>query len=123
MFPKTGRKFPNDAGLAASTYATLIADILKAELGNSHQAQKTLMRWTGANERTAKNWLSGTNGPSGEHLLRLMRNSDKVFECVLRLSRRPAVLSIQRLTEVRNSLQAAADLIAEVAEFQNVVQQ
>ena len=115
MFPKTGKKFPG-GGTAPATYATLIADILKAELGNSHQAHKTLIRWTGANERTAKNWLSGTNGPSGEHLLQLMRNSDRVFEFVLRLSRRPAFPSNQRLEEVRNSLRDTADLLSEVIE-------
>ena len=117
MFPKTGRKFPS--GGASPTYAGLIADILKAELGNSHQAQKTLMRWTGANERTAKNWLSGTNGPSGEHLLQLMRSSDRVFEFVLRLSQRPALLSNRRLEEVRNSLQVTADLLSEVIQVQD----
>src|ERR1700739_2131433 len=114
MFPKTGKKFPADVGFASSTYATLIADILKSELGSSHQAHKTLMRWTGANERTAKNWLSGSNGPSGEHLLKLMRNSDRVFECVLSLSCRPAVLSNRRLADIRNSLQATADLLTEI---------
>jgi hypothetical protein len=118
MFPKTGKKFP-DGGDASSTYATLIADILKSELGNSHQAHKTLMRWTGANEKTAKNWLSGSNGPSGEHLLQLMRNSDRVFDFVLRLSHRPAVLSNHRLAEIRNSLRVTADLLSEVIELQN----
>ncbi|MBR0947067.1 hypothetical protein [Bradyrhizobium liaoningense] len=118
MFPKTGKKFPGN-GRASSSYANLIADILKSELGNSHQAHKTLMRWTGANERTAKNWLSGTNGPSGEHLLQLMRNSDRVFEFVLKLSHRPAFPSNQRLAEVRNSLQVTADLLSEVIEVRD----
>ncbi|MET4274284.1 MULTISPECIES: hypothetical protein [unclassified Bradyrhizobium] len=118
MFPKTGKKFPTGVGSSPSTYAAVIADILKAELGNSHHAHKTLMRWTGANERTAKNWLSGSNGPSGEHLLQLMRNSDRVFEFVLRLSHRPALLSNQRLEEVRNSLRITADLLSEVIEIQ-----
>ena len=117
MFPKAGKKFPRDVGSPAANYASLIAEMLRTELGNSHQAHKTLMRWTGANERTAKNWLSGSNGPSGEHLLQLMRNSDQVFECVLRLSHRPAVLSNERLAKVRNSLQATADLLSEVIEF------
>jgi hypothetical protein len=76
------------------------------------------MRWTGANERTAKNWLSGCHGPSGEHLLQLMRNSDTVFECVLRLSGRPAVLSNPKLAEVRNCLQRSADLLSEVIDVQ-----
>ena len=115
MFPKTGKKFPCGGG-APATYAGLIAEILKAELGNSHQAHKTLTRWTGANERTAKNWLSGTNGPSGEHLLQLMRNSDRVFEFVLKISHRPAVPTSQRLAEVRNSLQLTADLLSQVIE-------
>jgi hypothetical protein len=119
MFPKTGKAFPDGEGFTSSTYASLIADILKLELGNSHQAHKTLMRWTGANERTAKNWLSGANGPSGEHLLQLMRNSDRVFEFVLRLSHRPALLSNQRLEEVRNSLRVTADLLSEVIEIQD----
>ncbi|MEY9525308.1 hypothetical protein ABIF70_006449 [Bradyrhizobium japonicum] len=118
MFPKTGKKFPSNR-TASSTYANLIADILRSELGNSHQAQKTLMRWTGANERTAKNWLSGSNGPSGEHLLQLMRNSDRVFEFVLKLLHRPALVSNQRLAEVRNSLQVTADLVSEVIEVQD----
>ncbi|WP_342711272.1 hypothetical protein AAFG13_04740 [Bradyrhizobium sp. B124] len=116
MFPKTGKKFPGDEGVTFSTYATVIADILKSELGSSHQAHKTLMRWTGANERTAKNWLSGSNGPSGEHLLQLMRNSDRVFEFVLKLSHRPAVLSNQKLAEICSSLRITADLLSEVIE-------
>jgi hypothetical protein len=120
MFPKTGKKFPADANLPTRTYAALIAENLRTELGNSHKAHKTLMRWTGANERTAKNWLSGSNGPSGEHLLKLMRNSDRVFECVLQLSGRPAVLSNQRLVDVRNSLQATADLLTETIEIGSV---
>src|ERR1700748_291644 len=117
MFPKAGKKFPRDVGSPAANYASLIAEMLRTELGNSHQAHKTLMRWTGANERTAKNWLSGSNGPCGEHLLRLMEHSDRVFECVLRLSHRPAVLSMRRLADVRNSLQATADLLSEVIEI------
>lgn len=119
MFPKTGKKFPAGESFASFNYAALIAEILRSELGNSHQAHKTLMRWTGANERTAKNWLSGSNGPSGEHLLQLMRNSDRVFEFVLRLSHRPVVLSNQRLAEIRNSLRVTADLLSEVIELQN----
>ncbi|WLA79489.1 hypothetical protein [Bradyrhizobium elkanii] len=118
MFPKTGKKFPSEAEFSNPTYASLVAQILRAELGNSHQAHKTLMKWTGANERTAKNWLSGANGPSGEHLLQLMRSSDRVFELVLRLSRRPAVLSNQTLVEIRNSLKVTADLISDVIELQ-----
>src|ERR1700748_2948252 len=105
MFPKAGKKFPRDVGSPAANYASLIAEMLRTELGNSHQAIKTLMRWTGANERTAKNWLSGTNGPSGEHLLEIMRSSDFVFESVLELVDRRVVLSHRKLEEVHDALQ------------------
>lgn len=114
MFPKAGRKipaaFPNGG---SSAYAGSIADVLRSELGNSHRAHKTLMRWTGANERTAKNWLSGVNGPSGEHLLRLMKNSDRVFECVLMLASRKPVLSRHNLEGLRSALASTSQLLAE----------
>src|ERR1700693_5079808 len=116
MFPKTGNKFPIRDNVPEATYASSIAKILRAELGNSHQAHKTLMRWTGANERTTKNWLAGSNAPSGDHLLLLMRNSDHIFEFVLKRSRRPAILSSQRLAEIRNCLLTTANLLAEVGD-------
>ena len=60
-------------------YRKAIADALRRELGPTHQAIKTAMRWTGASERTAKYWLSGERGPSGEHLILLAQHSDAVF--------------------------------------------
>jgi hypothetical protein len=86
----------------------------KGDLGSSHQAIKTLMRWTGSNERTAKNWLSGANRPSGEHLLEIIRNSDLVFECVLQLVDRRSVFSHRNLEELRERLQTTTKLISEV---------
>jgi hypothetical protein len=118
MFPKTGRKFPVRGRVSKSEYAVLIAEILRQELGNSHQAHKTLMKWTGANERTAKNWLSGSNGPSGEHLLQLVRNSDLVFECLLNLVGRKAVISNRTLAELRNNLLTTTELLSEVIDGQ-----
>jgi hypothetical protein len=72
------------------------------------------MRWTRANERTAKNWLSGVNGPSGEHLLEIIRNSDLAFECVLRLADRRLSLSNRRLEELRDVLQNTTELLSEM---------
>ena len=106
MLPKAGRSIPASID-GASIYTSSIAEVLRSELGDSHRAHKTLMRWTGANERTAKNWLSGINGPSGEHLLRLMRSSGRVFECVLMLSDRQPVLSRRKLEELRDVLHSA----------------
>jgi hypothetical protein len=76
-------------------FGKLIATALRNEVGGGHRATKTLMRWTGASERTAKNWLAGTHSPSGVHLVDLAKNSDEVFNLVLALSeRRPVVTSI-----------------------------
>ena len=70
------------------TYAASLAAALRVELEGTRGAAKTVMRWTGAGERTVKTWLGGTSGPSGEHLIRLMRHSDAVFAMVVRLSDR-----------------------------------
>lgn len=85
MFPKMGKVFPGgyDREAGETMYAVMIAQALRAELGNTHQAVKTVMRWTGASERTVKHWLSGRHGPSGDYLLALLRESETVFETLL----------------------------------------
>ena len=62
------------------------------------------MGWTGACERTAKNWLAGTRGPAGEHLILLLRNSDTVLDAILRLSERQASSRALDLFEARATL-------------------
>ena len=72
-------------GADQAAYRKAIADTLRRELGPTHQAIKTVMRWTGASERTAKYWLSGERGPSGEHLIRLAQGRvSEVVEIVWR---------------------------------------
>jgi hypothetical protein len=106
MLPIKGKEFPkrDGKGVGGLGYAGAIAAALRAELGDTHQAIKTVMRWTGACERTAKNWLAGTRGPAGEHLLTLVRNSNAVFEAVLRLSGRETSLTAIDLLEARTKL-------------------
>ena|ERR1700722_8865811 len=88
-FPKMGSQLPLSADTrAASSYETIIAAAIRAELGGSRRAIKTLMRRTGVSARTAKNWLSGTTGPTGAHLVELMRTSDHLFEAVLQMAGR-----------------------------------
>ncbi len=106
MLPKKGKKFPKRGGKGsiALSYAGAVAAALRAELGDTHQATKTVMRWTGACERTAKNWLSGTRGPAGEHLIELLRNSDRVLEAILRLATRESSLRLLDFLEARARL-------------------
>ncbi|MFN4156641.1 MAG: XRE family transcriptional regulator [Paracoccaceae bacterium] len=74
-------------------YREALAAALRTELGPTHQAIKTAMRWTGASERTVKHWLSGEWGPSGEHLILLAQHSDAVLLTILTMAER---LSDQR---------------------------
>jgi hypothetical protein len=85
-------------------YRQKIAAALKRDLGGSHQAIKASMNWTGASERTAKNWLAGTHGPTGENLIELMRHSDEVAETVLALCGRNDVCISLELACLRTAL-------------------
>jgi hypothetical protein len=106
MFPKKGNSFPNVTGgdTGKIDYPAAIAAALRAELGNSHQAVKTVMRWTGANERTVKNWLAGSRGPRGEHLLALLRHSNVTLEVVLQLADRQPIIAGTALFNLRHVL-------------------
>ncbi len=84
MLPKKGRMLHPWNGLAKSAkdYAELIADALRREHDETHRTVKTVMRWTGASERSVKNWMSGVSGPSGYFLMRLCMKSPAVRELV-----------------------------------------
>jgi hypothetical protein len=102
MLPKKGIVFPNVENLGA--YPAAIACALQNQLGNTRQATKIVMRWTGAGERTVKNWLAGVSGPSGQHLVELIRHSDEVLEILLLLAGRQQIAAAKKLVDVRNKL-------------------
>ena len=95
MFPKMGNKL-HTGGVHdphSISFNVAIAIALKTELGLTHQAIKTVLRWTGASERTVKHWFAGTHAPSGEHLEYLIANSDQVLKTLLERAGRPSSLS------------------------------
>jgi hypothetical protein len=47
-----------------------------------------VIKWTGANERTVKNWFSGRYGSSGDHLMALANHCDEVMEAIIRMTGR-----------------------------------
>ena len=111
MFPKMGKTFPDEDGRRVDRleYQAAISTALKRELGGSHRAIKTAMKWTGVSERTAKNWFAGSHGPAGEHLIELLRNSDEVAAAVLALSGRSELRVVAGLHETRERLQQVLD--------------
>ncbi len=98
MFPKKGKVFPRSPGASNSTsaYLNAVAESLRADLGDTHQAVKTVARWTGANERTVKAWFAAKNA--------LLRNSDSVLITVLLLADRQAVVGKASLVAAREAL-------------------
>lgn len=85
MFPKKGKKLHRGQQGPGKDeeFRQAVAKALKSELGTTHQAIKTVMRWTGASERTVKHWFAGSHGPSGHHLVAIARHSDAVLMCFL----------------------------------------
>jgi hypothetical protein len=69
------------------------------------------MAWTGAGERTVKNWLAGTSWPSGAHLVQIIRHSDHVLDVLLVLSGRQRIAGAQKLIGVRNKLAETVEQI------------
>lgn len=89
MFPKNGSKLPaTTVRLSEGDYIAAIRQALRGELGSIGGATKTIMRWTGASDRTARNWLSGAAGPSGFNLICLARESNAVLAAMLAMSGR-----------------------------------
>ena len=106
MFPKKGKVFPRSPSAANSTSECLnaVAESLRAELGDTHQAVKIVARWTSANERTVKTWFAAKNAPGLDHLIALLRNSDSVLIAVLLLAGRRAALGKASLKVAREAL-------------------
>jgi hypothetical protein len=84
-----------------------IAAALRRALGSTHAGIKTAASWSGANERTAKNWFSGRYGPSGDHLVALARNSDEVLNAFLSMVGRRELVATTKLL-------AAEDVLVEL---------
>jgi hypothetical protein len=93
------------------SYPAAVAHALQRQLGGTHQAVKTVMRWTGASERTVKNWFAGSSGPSGEHLADLARHSDEVLAMFLALAGRQRTGVAIKLVDVRNRIAAVLEEI------------
>lgn len=72
--------------LLDSDLAQRIGGALRQELGATRQSSKTIMRWTGVSDTTARSWLGGRVSPSGAHLVTLAANSPSVMTVFLTLS-------------------------------------
>lgn len=78
-FPETGKVFPN-AGAYDEKFANIVASVLCRALGERSSAIKIVARWTGAGERTVKNWFVAKNAPCGDHFLELVRHCPDMLD-------------------------------------------
>lgn len=111
MFHKKGNIFhrTRQGAICQTEYREAISAALVHELGGAGRAAKTIIKWTGVNDRTAKNWILGYYGPSGEHLIELMGHSDTVLAVVLELAGRDGALAEEQVKHFRHELRVVLD--------------
>ena len=125
-FPKRGKTFPGGPSAHGTDqvpedhpnphrYIAAITAALRESLGDTRAGVKTVVAWTGTNERAVKNWFGGRNGPSGHHLVSLIRHSDDVLFALLRLADRQNLMLAQKIIAARATLVELLRLIDELS--------
>ena len=113
--PVSGKTFPKPSGRVTasegSEFAAVIAETLRETFGGTRMSVKTVMAFTGAGERTVKNWFAGKNGPNGENLVELVRHSDEVLEALLLMAGRENILAGKLLFDARDKLVEMLEII------------
>ena len=69
------------------------------------------MAYTGAGERTVKNWFEASNAPNGENLVELVRHSDEILEAFLLMTGRDDILAAKKLANARDKLVEILELL------------
>jgi len=111
---KKGKSFPGNPGYNEGRFARAIAVALREEFGAGPSAIKTVARLTEANERAARNWFEGKNGPNGEYLIGLLRHSDAVLKVLLRLAGRHDLVVTASLAALKAQLLDTVRVIEEL---------
>jgi hypothetical protein len=112
-------RFGNEIPDLSLGYSQIIADALRRDFGKTHAAVKTVVERTGANQRAVKNWFAAKNGPSGTHLVKLMRTSDEVLEAVLALAGQPDLVVAKKLADTEQLLIQMLEFIGELRGLSN----
>lgn len=111
-FPKTGRFLQGDD---EASFAAMVSTVLRGALGERPASVKQVARWTGAGERTVKNWFSGSCAPRCHHFRGLVRHCPEMLEAFLASAGRGERLALARVEEARERLRqalAVLDLMA-----------
>lgn len=121
-FPKKGKSFPQRDGNGSSNlklddhaFAQKIAAALKSELQERNSRAKLVASWTGANERTVKNWISGRYAPCGRHLVVLAQYSDQVLNAILVMADRQELVLARKVGDLRRMMLELAGIMGEAS--------
>ncbi len=113
--PNSRKTFPRSSDRVETSdgcgFAAVIAEALRETSGGTRMSVKTVMAYTGAGERTVKNWFEGKNGPNGENLVELVRHSDEVLEALLWMAGREDILAGKLLVDARDKLAEMVEII------------
>lgn len=100
--------------VAEASLSAEIGEALRNELGSSRRATKTVMRWTGVSDTTARSWLYGRGSPSGVHLVALAANSRPVLVVLLRLTGHDDLVIGLKLREIEEGLLQVIDQVRDI---------
>ena len=119
-FPKRGKSFPKRGGGGGSdfslddhAFAMKIASALTLELKDRNSRAKLVAGWTGASERTVKNWISGRYAPCGRHLVVLAQHSDQVLNAILLMADRQDRFLGRNVEDLRQKVLELTAIIGE----------
>ena len=127
-FPKKGKFFPGRNGHAAGgegqhadSFAAEIAAALRRSPGLVGAGIKIVASWTGANEKTVKNWFSGRYGPSGEHLAVLVQRSDEVLSTFLVMAGREDLMAVVKLAAAEKAIMELLAAVRSIAQVDDAI--
>jgi hypothetical protein len=121
-FPKKGKFFPGrnghgvvGGGRHPGSFAAEIAAALRRSVGSGGGGIKIVASWTGANEKTVKNWFAGRYSPSGEHLVVLVQRSDEVLSTFLVMAGREDLMASVKLASAEKAIMELLEAVRSIA--------
>lgn len=114
---KSGNSFPfGSGGPSGPAFAAAMAAALTRAYGGRHSSVKVVAGAVGATERTVRNWFEAKNGPSGEHLLRLISHSDEMLDSFLTMAGKREFTAGVQIAKAKLALERA---LAEVTKLES----
>ena len=84
---------------------------MRSELKDRNSRAKLVAGWTGASERTVKNWILGRYAPCGRHLVALAQHSDQVLNAILSMADRQDLLLARKVRDLGQTVFELAALM------------